>query len=121
MTEREDVYPNRVRDNSNDKIRKQQIRDERLANGLCPRCGKEPALNDGLGSKCRAYGRRYRELHRPDISRSEWASYGRCYICGCEGIIAGKKVCPTCYEQRMVSMQRAIDTADRSYWKSLHF
>lgn len=101
-----------------DRERKRLVRNERLKQGLCPKCGKEPSVNNGLGVKCRAYLKRYRERTRTEIPRSEWVSYGKCYCCGSPAVLAGKKVCAACYETRMRTMQSCWDNMNTDYWKS---
>ena len=98
--------------------RKRVIRANRITNGLCPKCGKEPSINDGLGVKCRAYQKRYRDRTQTKIRRSEFISYGKCYCCGKPELLAGKSVCADCYEVRLQTMKKCWDNMDNSYWKS---
>ena len=38
-----------------DRLRKRQLKQTRIENGLCPRCGTHQSQNGGLCQRCRAY------------------------------------------------------------------
>ena len=38
-----------------DRLRKRQLKQTRIENGLCPKCGKHQSQNGGLCQRCRAY------------------------------------------------------------------
>ena len=59
-----------------DRLRKRQLKQTRIENGLCPRCGKHQSQNGGLCQRCRAYLKNYRDKNRCDLSRSERPDYG---------------------------------------------
>ena len=53
-----------------------------------------------------------------DIQRSERPAYGRCYICGAEGLYEGHKVCRPCYEKRLETFPAMWANRDNSYFRS---
>lgn len=104
----------------NDKNRKRLLAQQRLESGMCPRCGKYPAVNGGVCKQCRAYARRYRDLHRDGLPRSEWRSYGICYICGKHAVIPEKGVCQSCYEARLKTIPAMLANQNSEYFKQLN-
>ena len=95
---------------SRDTARKRIIRAERLAKGLCPKCGKRPSVDGGLCKNCRGYLARYREKKRKEqgiFPRAELRGCELCYICGGKRpAMPGKSVCEVCYAQRMKAMEK---------------
>ena len=104
----------------NNKNRKRLLAQQRLESGMCPRCGKYPVLDGGMCKKCRAYGKRYRDSHRDGLMRSEWRSYGICYICGKQAVIPGKGVCRNCYETRLKTIPAMLENQNSEYFRQLN-
>lgn len=102
-----------------DREKKKMLKGQRLSCGLCPKCGKEQTIDNGLGKKCRAYLYKYRERNRHDINRSERVSYGYCYICG-EQAIDGRGVCQKCYEKRLETLPSMWENMNNEYFKKLN-
>lgn len=104
-----------------DRLRKRQLKQTRIENGLCPRCGKHQSQNGGLCQRCRAYLKNYRDKNRCDLSRSERPDYGICYICGKNPTIKGKKVCDKCYETRLSTLPAMWENANNDYFRQLNY
>lgn len=100
------------------KERKQSIKNERLSNNLCPKCGKHKAVEGGICNYCRGYLKRYRDKKRTDIDRSEWVTYGRCYSCGKESLLGNKKVCALCYDKRIATLPYMWAAMNNDYWRA---
>lgn len=101
-----------------DRERKGTLAAERTGKGLCPKCGKNPSIGNGLCGGCRAYLKRYRESNRRGLPRSERPSYGLCYICG-KPVMQGKKVCESCYEARLKTMPYMWANMSNEYFRQL--
>ena len=104
-----------------DRLRKRQLKQTRIENGLCPRCGKHQSQNGGLCQRCRAYLKNYRDKNRCDLSRSERPDYGICYICGKNPTMKGKKVCDKCYETRLSTLPAMWENANNDYFRQLNY
>lgn len=104
-----------------DRLRKRQLKQTRIENGLCPRCGKHQSQNGGLCQRCRAYLKNYRDKNRCDLSRSERPDYGICYICGKNSTMKGKKVCDKCYETRLSTLPAMWENANNDYFRQLNY
>lgn len=103
----------------NQKIYARKRTEYRRDNELCLTCGKRHAKN-GLCNVCKGYQKRYRKNNRNDISRSERALYGICYICGKNPTVSGKGVCKECYSIRLEAMGKCINSNHcgfNDYWK----
>lgn len=108
------------RHRESDRNRKKILAQQRIESGMCPKCGKYPVMNGGECKKCRAYGKRYRDSHRDGLMRSEWRSYGICYICGKHAVIPGKGVCRNCYEARLKTIPSMLENQDSEYFRQLN-
>lgn len=119
-----DSYHQRERtedERERDRLRKRELSARRLANGLCPQCGKHKSLNGGICKSCRAKQAQYRNDRRADIPRSERPAYGVCYICGDNSVIPGKKVCEKCYQTRLKTLPAMWDNMDNEYFRQLNY
>lgn len=77
------------------------------ANGLCLTCRTRPQQHGLVCNRC--YATRLRiNARKRTIPRSEWVSYGLCYICGKNELLKGKKVCASCYEVRCKSISKIM-------------
>ncbi len=112
--ERTDIEREKERD------RKRMLALQRKKSRLCPKCGKYPSINGGTCKKCRAYMKLYRDSHRNGLPRSEWRSYGICYTCGKHKVIPGRGVCKNCYEKRLSTVPKMLESADSSYFRQLN-
>lgn len=85
-----------------DKIKEQQKisskeRSKKLkALGICVRCGKRKAKSGKADCEiCLAKVRNAYHKNKTNIDRSEWPSYGICYLCG-DSLDTDKKLCSKC-------------------------
>lgn len=88
---------------------KQSIEDKekyynRKSLGVCVNCGKRPKQHGLLCERCYSTILRRKSRIQNDITRSERPNYNRCYICGKEGLMEGKRVCEECYQTRLKSI-----------------
>lgn len=104
-----------------DRNRKRELAEERIANGICPKCGKYKSDNGGICKKCKAYLRQYRNKNRHDITRSERPNYGICYICGENPVMEDKKVCEKCYQDRIRTLPAMWENRNNEYFKQLNY
>lgn len=86
--------------------------------GICTRCGKMNAQYGLLCGGCYSKYRSKQLMKQYDIQRSERPSYGRCYICGNDGLYDGHRVCKECYETRMKTLPAMWANMDNSYFRS---
>lgn len=86
--------------------------------GLCTRCGQRGAEHGLLCNRCYVKYRVKQVARRCDIQRPERPAYGRCYICGVEGLYEGHKVCRSCYEKRLETLPAMWANKDNSYFRS---
>ncbi len=100
------------------KEQKQLLKVERLSNNLCPKCGKRKAYKGGLCIYCRGYLKRYRSKNQTGIDRSEWIAFGKCYCCGSESLLSGKKVCASCYDTRLKTLPSMWSHLNNEYWRN---
>ena len=103
-----------------DRLRKKQLKEERIEKGMCPKCGKYKSVNGGLCQRCKAYLKKYRDKKRCDLSRSERPDYGICYICG-KNPIMKKKVCEACYETRLKTLPAMWENMNNDYFRQLNY
>lgn len=103
-----------------DRQKKHDLIAIRRASGLCYRCGKNKTYSGGMCGSCKAYLKQYRNKRRADIERSEWTSYGICYLCGKAPIMKGKKVCTSCYEVRMRTISAMLANQNNEYFRKLN-
>lgn len=106
-------------DRENDREKKRQQAAERKESGCCIRCGRPYHGEKNLCTRCRGYLKNYRDNHRQDICRSERTSYGICYICGSSDVMDGKKVCESCYEDRLKTLPMMWANQNNEYFRRL--
>lgn len=119
-----DRYHQRKADGS---LKKKQIRANerkmseyysRKEKGICVKCGKCEAQHGVLCNRCYTVRRSKQISKQDDIQRSERPDYGRCYICGAEGLYDGHNVCKDCYETRMKTIPIMLANMNNSYFRS---
>lgn len=103
-----------------DRQKKRDLIAIRRASGLCYRCGKNKTNSGGMCGSCKTYLKQYRDKSRADIERSEWTSYGICYLCGKAPVMKGKKVCASCYEVRMRTIPTMLANQNNEYFRELN-
>lgn len=81
-------------------------REERKAMGLCVNCGRRPQYHGLLCSHCYTTVLKRKQKKKSRLLRSELPSYGICYICCTNPVLDGKKVCESCYQTRLNSIQK---------------
>lgn len=91
-------------------IKRKKIRIERIENGICVVCGKQKA-EKGFKTcpECRKKHKRYRKLYITKYQLSDralWVSQGRCERCGSYDLQEGKKLCKTCYNNSLKSLEK---------------
>ena len=98
-----------------------RIRDERVANGLCSRCGKVPFV-EGIRecSSCREknLARQRKAYKENDSKRKRWhkrIANNLCGHCGKREPVFGKLSCDICLEKRKLEMQKLKDVCFEAY------
>ena len=109
--------------NANRKEYLQEInksRYERLKQeGICVRCGKEPAAEGHVTCETCMEKRRAKEKkdrqRNPKDKRGEWITDGKCAQCGADILVPGKRVCPNCYAILMKTISKCNEQRDERY------
>lgn len=103
-----DVPESRTKMNEANRKSYHKTRQERIEQGLCPRCGKrKPTEGYKMCAICRNKERIHRENQRRQagvMSIQIKLESDVCYFCGAERM-KGHKVCEKCYERQMKLMQ----------------
>ena len=89
--------------------------------GICVYCGKRPSAPGKTKCPfCLAKIKNRRNAKRSDLERSEWVSFGICYICGKNKVIPKRGVCEECYKVRIQAMSKCLENCPEGfneYWK----
>ena len=95
-----------------DAVRKKKHYEKCKLQGICPKCGRTTDRHV-FCKICRSKIRNHKERNRTDIGRSEWISYGICYLCGKAPAMDGKKVCSKCYETRLKAINKCVSESQK--------
>jgi len=88
-----------------DRKRKKEMRDKRLADGLCVKCGKP--LGDDTHKTCEKCRSREVNYHHNDkVTYQRRKSTGMCVDCGKYAAEAGRVLCKKCMNKRKIDNRR---------------
>lgn len=118
-SEKDAEYRNRLQGKRYNAQYAREYRERCRELGICVTCGRRPVKRQGAtqcGICAAKKNRRERERRGHFMDRSEYPSYGICYLCCKRPILNGKRLCKECTErvsQNLANAQRGDD----SYWR----
>lgn len=103
-----------------DRLRKRQLKQTRIENGLCPRCGKHQSQNGGLCQRCRAY-LKITETKTDAICHVQRDRTTAFAIYVAKSNNEREKVCDKCYETRLSTLPAMWENANNDYFRQLNY